>query len=105
MFRVSYTDSRENVALAASAPGAPRVSVRRDAASGNASVREAGDGAEYDANASVREAGDGAEYDANASPRRAERIADAISGGKKSEKSAPTGGAPRPVNGLVAGFE
>ena len=37
----------------------------------DASVREAGDGAEFDADASVREAGDGAEFSANASVREA----------------------------------
>jgi hypothetical protein len=37
----------------------------------DASVREAGDGAEIDADASVREAGDGAEIDADASVREA----------------------------------
>ncbi len=37
----------------------------------NASVREAGDGAEFSTNASVREAGDGAEFSTNASPGNA----------------------------------
>ncbi len=42
------------------------VAARRDAGSPNASVREAGDGAEFSPNASVREAGDGAEFSPNA---------------------------------------
>ncbi len=47
------------------------VSARRDAGPENASVREAGDGAEFLPNVSVREAGDGAEFLPNASVREA----------------------------------